>query len=36
LILPDIEPEDLNIKQTFIGKRRPVRRSEIKKETVET
>ncbi len=34
LILPDIEPEDLSIKQTFIGKRRPVRRSEIKKETV--
>ncbi|MGC4074491.1 MAG: ABC transporter ATP-binding protein [Nibricoccus sp.] len=34
LILPDIEPEDLNTKQTVIGKRRPVRRSEIKKETV--
>ncbi len=36
LILPDIEPEDLGIKQTVIGKRRPVRRSEIKKETVDS
>jgi nitrate/nitrite transport system ATP-binding protein len=34
LILPDIEPEDLSTRQTFIGKRRPVRRSEIKHETV--
>jgi nitrate/nitrite transport system ATP-binding protein len=34
LILPDIEPEDLNTKQTVIGKRRPVRRSEIKEETI--
>jgi nitrate/nitrite transport system ATP-binding protein len=34
LILPDIEPEDLSIKQTVIGKRRPIRRGEIKKETV--
>jgi nitrate/nitrite transport system ATP-binding protein len=36
LILPDIEPEDLSTRQTFIGKRRPVRRSEIKQETVES
>ncbi|ATC62556.1 nitrate ABC transporter ATP-binding protein [Nibricoccus aquaticus] len=36
LILPDIEPEDLNTKQTIIGKRRPIRRSEIKQETVES
>ncbi len=36
LILPDIEPEDLNTRQTFIGKRRPIRRSEIKQETVES
>ena len=36
LILPDIEPEDLNTRQTIIGKRRPIRRSEIKQETVES
>lgn len=36
LVLPDIEPEDLSIKKTFVGKRRPVRRSEIKHETVES
>jgi nitrate/nitrite transport system ATP-binding protein len=36
LILPDIEPEDLSTRQTFIGKRRPIRRSEIKQETVES
>ena len=36
LVLPDIEPEDLTRKSIFIGRRRPVRRSEIKTETVET
>jgi len=36
LILPDIEPEDIN-KPRYTGPRsRPVRRSEIKQETVET
>lgn len=36
LVLPDIEPEDVN-KRRFLGpKSRPVRRSEIKQETVET
>src|SRR5262249_28961161 len=36
LVLPDIEPEDLNLPRPFGGGRRlPVRRSEIKRETVE-
>ena len=36
LILPDIEPEDLNAPRTFSGgKRRPVRRGEVKTEPVE-
>jgi nitrate/nitrite transport system ATP-binding protein len=36
LILPDIEPEDIS-RGNYIGpKRRPVRRSEIKEETIET
>ncbi|MEY2465497.1 MAG: nitrate/nitrite transport system ATP-binding protein [Verrucomicrobiota bacterium] len=36
LILPDIEPEDLNSPRGFLGGRhRPVRRSEVKRETVE-
>ncbi len=34
LTLPDIEPEDLNVPRNLFG-RRPIRRSEIKKETVE-
>jgi nitrate/nitrite transport system ATP-binding protein len=35
LFLPDIEPEDLSAPRPVGGRRRPVRRSEIKKETVE-
>ncbi len=36
LILPDIEPEDLEIPRAALGgRKKPVRRSEIKKETVE-
>jgi len=36
LILPDIEPEDLNAPRTLTSRgRRPVRRSEIRRETVE-
>ena len=35
LILPDIEPEDLSIPTRQGGRRRPIRRSEIKNETVE-
>lgn len=35
LILPDIEPEDLNVPVKPGGRRTPVRRSEIKSETVE-
>jgi nitrate/nitrite transport system ATP-binding protein len=35
LVLPDIEPEDLNIPRLAFGRRRPVRRSEIVEETVE-
>ena len=35
LILPDIEPEDLNLPIPLGGRRAPVRRSEIKNETVE-
>ena len=35
LILPDIEPEDLNIPTMLGGRRTPIRRSEIKNETVE-
>lgn len=35
LVLPDIEPEDLNLPRPLIGGRRaPIRRNEIKKETV--
>jgi nitrate/nitrite transport system ATP-binding protein len=37
LVLPDIEPEDLSVPRPLMGGRRtPVRRSEIKRETVET
>jgi nitrate/nitrite transport system ATP-binding protein len=36
LTLPNIEPEDLTTKQTIVGRRLPIRRSEIKRETVET
>jgi len=36
LVLPDIEPEDLSGPRSLTGgRRRPIRRSEIKKETVE-
>ena len=35
LILPDIEPEDLSAPRTLAHRRQPIRRSEIKKETVE-
>src|SRR5258708_3192332 len=36
LVLPDIEPEDLNAPRALrLGRQKPVRRSEIKKETVE-
>ena len=36
LILPDIEPEDLNLPRSMVNSRRtPIRRSEIKRETVE-
>jgi len=36
LILPDIEPEDLSVPAPILGSRRtPIRRSEIKRETVE-
>jgi len=36
LILPDIEPEDLSVPPPLLGsRRRPIRRSEIKSETVE-
>ena len=36
LVLPDIEPEDLNLPRPLMGSRRlPIRRTEIKRETVE-
>jgi nitrate/nitrite transport system ATP-binding protein len=36
LVLPDIEPEDLSVAPRFLGgRRRPVRRTEIKRETIE-
>lgn len=36
LVLPDIEPEDLSVPRSSIqGRTRPIRRSEIKRETVE-
>jgi len=35
LVLPDIEPEDLNLPRTLRGRRKPIRRNEIKRETVE-
>jgi nitrate/nitrite transport system ATP-binding protein len=35
LVLPDIEPEDLGLPRQLFGRRHPVRRSEIKSETVE-
>jgi len=36
LVLPDIEPEDLNAPRALtFGRQKPIRRSEIKKETVE-
>jgi nitrate/nitrite transport system ATP-binding protein len=34
LVLPDIEPEDLANPSSYAGRKRPVRRSEIKQETV--
>jgi nitrate/nitrite transport system ATP-binding protein len=36
LVLPDLEPEDLTVSRLKLGgRRRPIRRSEIKRETVE-
>jgi nitrate/nitrite transport system ATP-binding protein len=35
LVLPDLEPEDLTTTRTFGGRRRPIRRSELKEEIVE-
>jgi nitrate/nitrite transport system ATP-binding protein len=36
LVLPDLQPEDLSVPRTRMGgRRRPIRRSEIKSETVE-
>jgi nitrate/nitrite transport system ATP-binding protein len=35
LILPDIEPEDLSLPRTLGGRRTPIRRGEIKRETIE-
>jgi len=36
LVLPDLQPEDLNLPRGMMGgRRRPIRRSEIKRETVE-
>jgi len=36
LVLPDLQPEDLNVPRAMLGgRRRPIRRSEIKHETVE-
>ena len=36
LVLPDLQPEDLNAPRAMMGgRRRPIRRSEIKRETVE-
>lgn len=35
LVLPDIEPEDLSLPRPVGGRRTPVRRSEIKRETIE-
>jgi nitrate/nitrite transport system ATP-binding protein len=36
LVLPDIEPEDLSIPRTVMNRRKtPLRRSEVKRETVE-
>jgi nitrate/nitrite transport system ATP-binding protein len=34
LVLPDIEPEDISVRSVFAGRQRPVRRREIKEETV--
>ena len=35
LVLPDIEPEDLSLPRILGGRRRPVRRTEIKRESIE-
>jgi nitrate/nitrite transport system ATP-binding protein len=35
LVLPDIEPEDLSLPRTLGGRRIPVRRNEIRRETIE-
>jgi nitrate/nitrite transport system ATP-binding protein len=35
LVLPDIEPEDLSLPGTLGGRRIPIRRGEIKRETIE-
>jgi nitrate/nitrite transport system ATP-binding protein len=35
LVLPDIEPEDLSLPRTLGGRRTPIRRNEIRRETIE-
>ncbi len=35
LVLPDLEPEDLDAPRTRLGRRAPIRKSEVKRETVE-
>lgn len=35
LVLPDIEPEDLSLPRTLGGRRTPIRRNEVKRETIE-
>jgi nitrate/nitrite transport system ATP-binding protein len=35
MVLPDIEPEDLSVIRSLGGRRTPIRRHEIKRETVE-
>jgi nitrate/nitrite transport system ATP-binding protein len=35
LVLPDIEPDDLSVPPPWGGRRMPIRRSEIKRETIE-
>ena len=36
LVLPDIEPEDLSVPRPMLPRRRPIRRGEVKIETVGT
>jgi hypothetical protein len=35
LVLPDIEPEDLSLPPRLGGRAKPIRRSELKRETLE-